>query len=119
MMKQNFRLDFGTVQIHKKAIAEIAMSALDDMEGVRLADPTFPEKFLAMVQDRAHSSIDVFVDDNNEVSLELRVFVRYGLHIPDVARQVQDGVRAAICKTVDIILKDVNVNIQGIERGEK
>jgi uncharacterized alkaline shock family protein YloU len=119
MMKQNFRLDSGTVQIHKKAIAEIAMSAVEDMEGVRLAEPTFPEKFLGMMQDRAHPSIDVIVQDNNEVTLEIRVVVRYGLHIPDVARQIQDNVHAAIKKTIDIILKDVNVNILGIERGEK
>jgi uncharacterized alkaline shock family protein YloU len=117
-MKENFRLDLGAVKIHKKAIAEIALSALSDMEGVTLSQPTFAEKFLAKVHDRAHPSIHVSVDQDNEVVIELHVKVRYGLHIPDVARQVQDVVRAAICKTVDIVLKDVNVNIQGIERGE-
>ena len=62
--------------------------------------------------------IIVGVDKNNQVSIEVKVQVHYGLNIPDIARHVQDAIRTAIENTVDIDLKDVNVNIQGIERGK-
>ena len=41
------------------------------------------------------------------------------MNIPDIGRHVQDVVRSMVQKTVDIGLKEINVNIQGIERGGK
>jgi len=61
----------------------------------------------------------VIIDRNNQVTIEVKVNIRYGMNIPDIARFTQDSVRDAIERTVDIDLKDVNVNIQGIERGEQ
>ena len=63
--------------------------------------------------------IDIKVDDNQEVTLDLRVVINYGMNIPDAARQVQATIKSAVDKTLNINLKDINVNVQGIERGAR
>ena len=50
------------------------------------------------------------------MSLEIRVIIDYGINIPLVARQIQDVIQRAVEDAVDINLKEINVNIQAIER---
>ena len=118
-VKQDKSIDFGSVRIHKKAIAEIALSALNDIEGVSLMEKDVFGTIRQWLKQEDVPGISVFVDENQDVLIDLNVNVRYGLNIPDVAREIQDAVKAAIRKTVDIYIKDINVNIQGIERGQK
>ena len=118
-MKQEKSIDFGSVRIHKKAIAEIARAALNDIEGASLMEKDAIGTIKQWLRQEDVLGITVFVDENQDVSIDMNVQVRYGLNIPDVAREVQDAVKAAIRKTVDISIKDINVNIQGIERGQK
>jgi len=39
-MKDVGRIDFGTVRIHKKALAEIVVSAVNDIEGLTILPET-------------------------------------------------------------------------------
>jgi uncharacterized alkaline shock family protein YloU len=112
------KIDLGSIKVHKKVLAEIAMSAVNDVNGVSLSRKHFSGLLGSLMKNRDYSGITVIVDKNNQVSVEVKVNVLYGLNIPDVARETQDAIREAIERTVDIDLKDVNVNIQGIERGE-
>jgi len=113
------RVDLGSVQIHKKAIADLAVTALAEINGVRLVPPDLKTKILKSLGQETYPGVVVSVDKNNQVTVELRVVVRYGISIPDIARQIQETVRNAIERTVDISLKDINVNVQGIERGRE
>jgi len=118
-MKLDNKIDLGSVQVHKKVLAEIVFSAISEIDGVSLIQKDFGRKLLEILGQKDFPGIEIRVDESHNVSLELKVLVRYGLNIPDVARRIQDGVRSAIDKTVDINLKNINVNIQGIERGQK
>ena len=110
------KVDLGSVQIHKKVIAEIAAASLSEVEGVRLP-PEDWRHFLGEVFGRQKCpGINVTIDKNHQVTLELKVYIRYGINIPDIAHQIQDSVRLAVERTADINLKEVNVNVQGIER---
>ena len=111
------RVDLGSIQVHKKAIADIAASALAEIDGVSLPTPNLLSKAKAYLGYRSIPGIIVTVDQNNQVSIELRVLIRYGINISDIARQIQEIVRTAVERTIDITLKDINVNVQGIERG--
>jgi uncharacterized alkaline shock family protein YloU len=117
-MKDANKIDLGSIKVHKKVLAEIAESAVQDIDGVDLIQQDIPSVIGSFFGQKSSPGITVNVDKNNQVSLEIKVTVRYGLNIPEIARQTQDAVRTAIEKTVDIDLKDVNVNIQGIERGK-
>ena len=111
------KVDLGSIQIHKKVIAEIAAAALDEIDGVHLAPQDWLNQFREILGQKNCPGIEVTVDKDDQVTIELKVIIRYGINIPDIARQIQDVVRLAVEKTTDIHLREVNVNVQGIERG--
>ena len=115
-MNLDDKVDIGAVQIHKKVIGDIAVSALRDVEGVTLSSFEPMSRLFQMFGYKNFPSVIINIDKENQVSVEIKVNVRYGMNIADVARQVQDTVRAAVERMVDINLKEINVNIQGIER---
>ena len=111
------KVDCGSIQIHKKVIGEIAAAALGEIDGVQLASKDLLNQFLEILGQKNCPGINVTVDKDGQVTIELKVTIRYGINIPDIARQIQDVVRLAVEKTTDIHLREVNVNVQGIERG--
>jgi len=117
-MPQENQIDLGTIQIHRKAIADIAYSAISDMDGVHLIPNDFKASLKELLGYKDYSGIIVHVDAQNQVSIELKLRLRYGVNVPEVAREVQDVVRVAVERTADVILKEVKVNILGIEKGE-
>lgn len=116
-MSRDNQVDIGFVQIHKKVIGDIAASALSEVQGVKLASFGIISRLFEIVGYKNFPSVTVTIDQDNQVSVNIKVSIQYGLNVPDVARQVQDVVRAAVERSVDITLKEINVNIQGIERG--
>ena len=116
-MSRENKVDIGFVQIHKKVIGDIAASALIEVQGVKIASLGVMSKFFELIGHKNFPSVTVTIDSDNQVSVEIKVSIQYGLNVPDVARQVQDVVRAAVERAVDINLKEVNVKIQAIERG--
>lgn len=118
-MKQPYEIDLGIVHIHKKVVADIVASAVADVEGISLIPKNFAESCSELLGNNVSPGITVNVDENNDVSVEIKVIVRYGLNIPDIGRHIQDVVRSVVQKTADISLKEINVNIHGIERGQK
>jgi uncharacterized alkaline shock family protein YloU len=119
MKREDSELDFGAIKIHKKAIAEIVLSSVKEVEGVSLLKQDFLGSLLELGGGRRYPGISVAIDKSNQVSIAIKVKIRYGLNVQEVARHVQDVVRNAIEKTVDIDIKDIHVIVYGIERGEK
>ncbi len=118
-MKQPYEIDLGVVHIHKNVVAEIVASVLTDIDGVNLLPKNFAQSCGELFGQKTVPGVTVSVDENNDVSVDIQVLVRYGMNIPDIGRHIQDVVRSVVQKTADISLKEVNVNIQGIERGQK
>jgi len=116
-VKKEEKIDLGSVQVHKKVFAEIISSAIDEIDGVSLIQKNLGNKVFEMFGQKDFPGVEIAVDENHEVTLELQVIVHYGMNIPDAARQVQATIKSAIDKTLDVNLKDINVNVQGIERG--
>ena len=117
-MREDSNIDFGSIQIHKKVLADITATAISDIDGVKLIDKDLMSQFFELLGKKNCPGVIVNIDKNNQVSLEIRVRIRYGVNIPDMARHIQDVVRSAVERTADVQLKDINVNVQGIERGE-
>lgn len=118
-MKKNTNVDLGSIKIHKKVLAEITSSAIQDVKGVSLISKNFVGNIGELLGFKDFPGISVTVDKDNQVTIEVKVRVEYGLSVLDIARQTQDAIRKSIEKTVDIDLTDVNVNIQGVERGDQ
>jgi uncharacterized alkaline shock family protein YloU len=117
-MTQASKAQLGSVQIEKKVIAEIIASAVSQIEGVSLRRRNLAERLMEALGQKKYPGINIKVGGNDEVSLELKVFVCYGMNIPSVAQEVQNCVKSTVEKTIDLTLKDININIYGIERGQ-
>ncbi len=112
----NENVDLGAVQIHKKVIGDIAAAAIKGIRGVDLARFGLIGSIFDVIGLKNYPGVSVAVDNDGQVSLEIRIIVEYGLNISMTASQVQDTVRAAVAQAVDIDLKAINVNIQAVER---
>ncbi len=110
------QIDLGSVQVHKKVLAQIVMTALEEVDGVGLIKKNVWQQCAEFIGCEEVPGVTVEILPNHDVTIEVKVCVRYGLHIPDVAMVIQDTVKKAIAKTVSIHLKEINVNIQGIEK---
>ncbi|MFC1703418.1 Asp23/Gls24 family envelope stress response protein [Candidatus Omnitrophota bacterium] len=110
--------DIGSVKIHNKVIASIASTATLEVEGVKGISSGLRENFLGSFSKKASvNGIKVQVNNNDEVQITIPITVHYGVNVPEIATKVQDSVRTAIDKMTNLSLKDINVEIQGIERG--
>ena len=62
------------------------------------------------------SGIKVEIDKNDEIKIEIPLIIKYGFNIPDIANKVQENVRNALEKMSNLSIKDININVQGIEK---
>ncbi len=118
-MMQGNTIDFGSVQIHKTVLEEIVQSVIDKIDGVQLDRDFIGKKLFTFWSQRNRSGIDIKVEADQGVSIDLRVQICYGKNIPSIATEVQDAVKTAIEQTVDINLKGINVNVQGMTKAKK
>ena len=118
-MKNVEKVDLGSVKIHKQVIAEIVENAIKEITGVDLVSKDLASSLSDLFGIKRHAGVLVQIDKNSQVVIDVKVSIRHGMNIQDIARQIQNVIRSAIERTVDIDLRDINVNIQGIERGTK
>jgi len=122
MMQRN-AIDFGSVQIHKTVLEELVFSVIEKIDGVNLIKSPMTKKVFAFLFKKNFEGIDIKVEGDHAVSIDVRVEISYGKNIPAIAIEVQNAIKSEIEKTVDINLKSINVNVQGMSRiqmeGEK
>ena len=112
------KMDSGLINYHRYVIADIAKAAVEEIDGVSLIPQDFLDTALELLGAKRCSGVEIRVDrEANAVALEVRVRVRYGLNIPDTAQHIQNVIREKFEQLTDINLREVNVNVQGIERG--
>jgi uncharacterized alkaline shock family protein YloU len=106
------------IKIHKNVIASIASLASIEIEGVKRVGGDFKSGLMELIGRKALAGIKVEVTKHDEVRIEIPLVIKYGYNIPETAARVQDAVRQALEKMTSLSLKDINVNVQAIERGQ-
>ncbi len=119
MNRDESRNELGVVRIHKNVIASIASIAAAEIEGVRRVGGSLRSGLLELIGQKSLSAIKVDISKNEEVKVEIPLIIKYGYNIPDIASRVQENVRQALEKMSDLSIKDINVNVQGIERSQQ
>ncbi len=118
MEPRNSHTDLGAVKIHKNVISSISASAALETEGVRAIGTNLTSRALEFLTNKTSSgAVNVEFDRNDEVKIDIPLIIKYGYNIPTVAAKAQENIRAALEKMTNLSIKDINVNIQGIERG--
>lgn len=116
-MKEESRTDLGTIRIHKNVIASIASIAALEITGVKRIGQDFKSGLLELIGKKSLAAIRVEIDKNEEVRIGVPLVIKYGFLIPEVANKVQENIRQALEKMTSLSLKDINIIVQGIERG--
>lgn len=117
MHKDESRTDLGTIKIHKNVIASIAALAAIEIEGVKRIGGDFKSGLLELIGNKAPLAINVEINKNEEVRLSVPLVVKYGFNVPDIANRVQENVRNSLEKMTSLSIKEININVQSIEKG--
>jgi len=118
MHQEETQTDLGTVRIHKNVIASISALAAAEIEGVKRVGGDFKSGILELISRKSRPAIKVTIDKNEELWIDVPLIIKYGFNIPDVANRVQENIRNALEKMTSLAVKDININVQGIERGQ-
>ena len=110
--------DFGTIKIHKNVIASIALIAAEEIDGVKRVGAAQAAGIMDLLGPRPLRHIRVDIDKNDDVRLQVPVIIKYDCNIPEVAQRVQENVRTALEKMTSLSVRDITINVQGIERGK-
>ena len=110
--------EFGDVKIHDGVISSIVRNAVLEVEGVsRLSGSALVDNFAELVGSRKMQSrsISVAVDKDNRVTIEVKIIMKFGFFIPEVAENVQKNVISEVEKFTGMNVCSVHVLIQDIE----
>ena len=94
------REDGGSIEVTPGALAQIVQRAAESVDGARVRRP--------------RRGLDLRLEDGR-ARVELELAVRYGIVLPDLARDVQARVADALTAMVDLDVEAVDVSIEELE----
>lgn len=110
--------ELGDVKIHDGVIATITRRAALAVEGVsRLAGNALVDNLAEIVGSRRMQAraITIAVNESNQVVIEIKLNLKIGYTIPEVAENVQKAVIADVEKITGMTVTTVHVLIQDID----
>ncbi len=109
--------ELGEVKVHENVIASLVRKAALSVEGVsRLAGSSLVDNIAEFVGNRRMArAITIEMDDNNRVMLEIKLVLKSGYNIPEIAPQVQKAVIEEVEKVTGMTVTKVGVLFQDID----
>ncbi|MEW6517252.1 MAG: Asp23/Gls24 family envelope stress response protein [candidate division FCPU426 bacterium] len=108
--------EVGSIRISDEAIAVIAGLAALEVEGVASMAHGTADSFAEMLGVKTPQRRGVRVEvANEEVAIEINLYVEFGVDIPSVCQKVQDGVREAVEEMTGLTVSQVNISVQGVK----
>ncbi|MBO8163136.1 MAG: Asp23/Gls24 family envelope stress response protein [Brevibacillus sp.] len=109
------KTELGKIQIAPEVLEVIAGMAASEVEGVAQMSGGFVGD-IAERLGRKNVARGVRVEvGSREAAVDLSIVVKYGYRIPEVARNLQDSVSAAIESMTGLSVVEVNVHIVDVE----
>lgn len=109
--------ELGVIKIHENVIASIVRKAALSVEGVvRLAGSTLVDNIAEIIGSKRIGDRAISVDmSGDRVSIEVKVNLSYGAHVPTVASNVQSAVIREVEKMTGMSVDSVNVIVQELD----
>ena len=104
----------GSISVSEDVISAIAATAVQEVEGVCSLLGTGAEFVSRLGRKNQGKGIRLTISEENEISIDCFVIVKYGCSVFEVAKAVQENVVAVVESTVGHKVKTVNVGISGI-----
>ena len=106
--------EMGNIHISEEVLAVIAAAAVLEVEGIGgLAANLGTDLAELLGKKNLSRGIHILVEDDS-VTVDLGILVKYGYTIPDVARAVQEAVAGSVEATSGLTVAAVNVNVGGV-----
>ena len=99
----------GNVMISEDVVATIVEHTLTEVEGVVKGGSEVVGK------KSWGKGMRITISEDNSVSIGCNVIVNYGESVVDVAKSIQDAVSNAVESVTGVTVKDVHVNVCGID----
>ena len=108
----------GEVKIADEVVAIIAGLATTEVEGVSSMAGNITNEIVSRLGMKSLSKgIQVEVSDN-EVMVDVAIYIAYGYSIPDVSTKVQEKVKTTIESMTGLEVAKINVRIASVDMGE-
>ena len=105
----------GEVRIANEVVAIIAGLAATEVDGVASMAGTITNGLVGKLgMKNLSKGVKVEVTEEH-VSVDLSLNIRFGYNIPEVSKNVQERVRAAIENMTGLTVLDVNIRIAGVD----
>jgi len=108
--------ELGRIKIHRNVLASITSLAACQIDGVKSIGKDFRSRVREFLDHAEHGAVRIDIDKNGDAWVEIPLVIKFGYNIPDTAARVQEAVRAALEKMTGLSIKDININVQGIEK---
>ncbi len=107
--------EHGTVMISEDVIATIISHTIAEVEGVAGLS-TKPGADIAEIIGKKNwgKGMKIVIGENDELSVECNLILKYGQSVVTVAKAVQEAVTSALESTTGVKVAYVNVNVCGI-----
>ena len=117
--------ELGLIKIHENVITSIVRKAACSVQGVvRLAGSTIVDNIAETIGSKKIGDRSIAVGINGDtVSIEVKVNLAYGVHLPTVASNIQSVVMKEVEKMTGMSVTTVNIIVQELdtenEEGDK
>ena len=107
----------GNVMISENVIAAIVGYSLSEVEGIGSlgVKPGITAQDFD-IKKHWNKSLKVLIAEDNTVSIDCSLMIKYGYSVVDVSEAVQQAVTANVESTAGVKVTEVNVNVCGIVR---
>lgn len=103
----------GEVRIADDVICGIAGLATMEIQGVASMAGNATKDLLGKLSGNLSKGVTIQVEENN-VRIDLALFIEYGYSAPKVCRKVQEKVKTAVESMTGLNVTEINVRIAGV-----
>lgn len=110
------KTNLGQIKISDDAIASLAGTTVNECYGVvgMVSQNYIKDGYSALLKKENYSKGVVIKNNKNGLQIDIYVVVSYGVKISEVVNGVQQRVKYALEKTLNIDVDVVNVHVEGI-----
>ena len=107
--------EIGNIKISVDVVATIAGIAASQTKGVAGMYSSFAGGIAEMLGAKKNPSKGVKVDMSEaSVKIDLYIVVEYGVRVPELAWEIQEGVKNSVETMTGLVVDKVNIHIEGV-----
>ena len=106
--------ELGNIHISEEVLAAISAAATLEVEGVSALSANLGSDLAELLGKKSLTKGIHIQLDEEKVKVDLSILMKYGNTIPEVGKNVQDGVKNAIESMTGLEVSGVNVNVTGV-----